>query len=125
VPDEFQMSGFNSRVDNESVAFPMIARILRTVPEETAFYFYKKIGYYMDVRARSLGEFLSELKTIDIASVEFHEGRGDFENWFLTTLGDATLAKEANLCKAKTGEELRNSLCTFVGARLTRLQKFH
>ncbi|MDH2900047.1 MAG: hypothetical protein PXY39_03670 [archaeon] len=119
------MTVANTKLQNEQVAFPLIARILRTVPDENAFYFYKEIGYYLDAKARSLGEFLSELKTIDIASIEFHEQRGDFENWFLTTLGDATLTKEAHLCKAKKGEELRNSLSAFVSARLTRLQKFH
>ena len=115
----------NTKLQNEQVAFPLIARILRTVPDENAFYFYKEIGYYLDAKARSLGEFLSELKTIDVASIEFHEQREDFEKWFLTTLGDATLSKEAHSCKAKKGEELRNSLCAFVSARLARLQKFH
>lgn len=118
------MTNSNVKLENESMAFPILARILRTVPDENAFYFYKEIGYYLDIRARSLGEFLSELKTIDVASIEFHEERGDFEKWFLTTLGDATLAKEASSCKAKKGEELRNSLSAFVRARLTRLQKF-
>jgi hypothetical protein len=110
--------------NNKQVTFPLVARILRTVPDENAFYFYKDIGYYLDVRARNLAEFLSVLKIVDISSIEFHEARGDFENWFLTTLGDATLAREALSCKSKKGEELRNSLCNFVNSRLARLQKF-
>lgn len=108
----------------EAAAFPIIARILRTVPDENAFYFYKKIGYYLDVRARNLGEFLEKLSTIDIVSIQFHAERGDFENWFLTTLGDATLARQAYSCRTKQGENLRNSLISFAGARLARLQKF-
>jgi hypothetical protein len=108
----------------DSAAFPIVARILRTVPDENAFYFYKRIGYYLDIRARSLFEFQQKLRYINIVSVEFHAERGDFENWFLTTLGDATLTRQAYSCKTKRGEELRKSLLSFVEARLTRLQKF-
>jgi hypothetical protein len=123
--DEYLMTTNSSaKFGYEQVSFPQIARILRTVPDENAFYFYKELGYYLDVRARSLGEFLSTIKTVDKASIEFHEARGDFENWFLTMLGDATLAKEAFACRAKKGEELRNFLCNSVSARLSRLQKF-
>ncbi len=113
------------QVEGESAAaFPIIAKILRTVPDPNAFYFYKQLGYYLDVKARSLGEFLETLYTIDLASIEFHSGRGDFENWISTTIGDATLTRQIYSCRAKKGEELRNSLISFVSSRLNRLQRF-
>jgi hypothetical protein len=105
-------------------AFPIIARILRTVPDENAFYFYKQAGYYLDVRARSLGEFLEKLNSVDLISLQFHIERGDFENWLLTTLGDATLARQVYSCRTKQDGALRSSLISFVGTRLARLQKF-
>ncbi len=72
----------------------------------------------------NLSEFEKDLKRVEIGSIEFHMGRGDFENWILTTLGDATLAQEVHTCKSKTGEDLRDTLIRIVSNRLTRLEKF-
>lgn len=72
----------------------------------------------------NLREFEKDLKRVEIGSIEFHMGRGDFENWILTTLGDATLAKEVHSCKTKSGEDLRDTLIRIVSNRLARLEKF-
>ena len=119
-----------SEISGGSSSFPTIARILRTVPEENAFFFYKTIGYYLDVKARNLEEFAEKLKTIDPASISFHLSRWDFGNWLTTTVGDATLAKLVSTLKdsgnsAADGEQLRSKIATLVSARLSRLRKLH
>jgi Family of unknown function (DUF5752) len=108
--------------------FPTVSKILRTVPDENAFYFYKTIGYYLDVRARSLEEFSEKLKTIDSESIAFHLSRWDFGNWLMTTVGDATLARLVSTLKdagssALDAEQLRGKLSSLVHARLSRLRK--
>jgi hypothetical protein len=64
------------------------------------------------------------LSSIDIASIQFHAGRGDFENW-LKMLGDDTLARQISGLKEKrvSGEQLRTSLVDAVKARIDQLQK--
>jgi hypothetical protein len=100
-------------------------QILRTVPDENAFYFYKMLHYYLDVRAKNLAEFFEKLKTIDADSITFHISRGDFREWFRTTLGDDDLARQVSSLGEKdarsSGEELRANLANMVQARLTSL----
>jgi hypothetical protein len=107
--------------------FSEAARILRTVPDKHAFYFYRhKHAYsYIGTSARSLSEFLEQVKTVSVASLQFHAKRGDFENWVQWTIGDATLSKRISSLRTREGEELRNSLVETVGARLEELQRFH
>jgi hypothetical protein len=101
------------------------ARILRTVPDENAFYFYKRLHYYLDVRARNLVEFLEKLRTIDPDSIRFHISRGDFGNWFLTTLEDNNLARKVlNIASENSfisDENLRLQLENIVRSRITDL----
>lgn len=74
--------------------------------------------------ARNLTDFLGIINTIDITSLQFHLGRGDFENW-VKMLGDNTLAKQLSSLKDKKlrGEELRTELVDTVKLRLDTLQK--
>lgn len=98
--------------------------ILRSVPPQNAFYFYRDIGAPTGAAARSLPDFLGVLNNIDIASIQFHVGRGDFENW-LKMLGDDTLAKQVLELKEKKlrGEQLRLRLVETVKTRLDQLHK--
>jgi hypothetical protein len=102
----------------------MTANILRSVPPQNAFYFYRAIGAPTGAAARNLTDFLGIINTIDITSLQFHLGRGDFENW-IKMLGDNTLAKQVASLKEKRlrGEELRSELVDTVKARLDTLQK--
>lgn len=103
-------------------------RILRNVPDENAFYFYKMLHYYLDVKARNLAEFFEQLRTIDADSIAFHVSRGDFGNWFRTTLGDAGLAGSVSTLGENgvrdSGEELRTKVANMVQTRLTNLKGF-
>jgi len=100
------------------------SNILRSVPPQNAFYFYRAIGTPTGAAARNLPDFLGILNSIDLTSLQFHLGRGDFENW-LKMLGDDTLAKQiAGLKDRKLrGEDLRMQLVDTVKARLDSLQK--
>jgi uncharacterized protein DUF5752 len=98
--------------------------ILRSVPPENAFYFYKSIGTPTGTAARSLTEFLGVLRTAENASLQFHLGRGDFEKW-VRMLGDDTLAKQiAGLREKRLREEqLREQLVDSVRTRINQLQR--
>jgi Family of unknown function (DUF5752) len=100
------------------------ASILRSVPPQDAFYFYRAIGAPTGAAARNLTDFLGIINTIDITSLQFHLGRGDFENW-IKMLGDNTLAKQLSGLKEKKlrGEELRSELVDAVKTRIGTLQK--
>ena len=97
--------------------------ILRNVPPQNAFYFYRAIGAPTGAAARNLTDFLGIISTIDITSLQFHLGRGDFENW-IKMLGDNALAKQLGSLKEKRlrGEDLRTELVDTVKARLNTLQ---
>ncbi len=98
--------------------------ILRSVPPQNAFYFYRAIGSPTGAAARNLNDFLGIINTIDNTSLQFHLGRGDFENW-VKMLGDNTLATQLRDLKMKrpTGEALRTQLADTVQTRIDTLQK--
>jgi len=78
------------------------------------FLFYKGVGEknYTGVMAWSLKGFLKALKKVKTESLEFHNSRGDFENWARHSLHDEALAealKKVRLAKLK-GHELRKAL---------------
>jgi len=100
------------------------SNVLRSVPPQNAFYFYRAIGAPTGAAARNLPDFLGILNSIDLASLQFHLGRGDFENW-VKMLGDDTLAKQLAGLKEKKmrGEDLRLQLADIVKARIDTLQK--
>ena|ERR1700756_2567894 len=100
------------------------SNILRSVPPQNAFYFYRAIGAPTGAAARNLPDFLGVINSIDVTSLQFHLGRGDFENW-LKMLGDDTLARQIAALKDRKlrGEDLRMQLVDTVKARLVSLQK--
>lgn len=100
------------------------SNILRSVPPQNAFYFYRAIGAPTGAAARNLTDFLGIINTIDITSLQFHLGRGDFENW-VKMLGDSTLANQLAELKVRNlrGEALRTGLADAVKTRIDNLQK--
>ncbi len=91
---------------------PEASRILRKLPKENAFFFFTSVGNYTGKSAASFEEFLEEIREIDIKSLEFHRGRGDFEKWIAETLGDETLAEKIKALQnlSFAGDILRNQL---------------
>ena len=82
------------------------------VPWNMRFTFYLAIGQPTGVSAGSIKEFHELALKVNAASLEFHLGRGDFENWYRTAAGDAGFADELAKMKKTTlkGEELRKAI---------------
>lgn len=89
----------------------------RLRPEE-GFYFYRDMGDFTGLSALSLQEFRQRLKEVPLESIEFHSGRGDFENW-LRSLGHAELADGFEVLRGEKvfGEDLRGRLIALIEAK--------
>lgn len=89
---------------------------LEPVPEDKGFYFYLRENEPLELVARSMQEFYDVVKSVDLASLEFHVQRGDFEKWIREVLNDEELADEiAGLNVAGlSGDALRDKLCESV-----------
>ena len=100
------------------------AAILAYAPHDKAFNFYVTVGKPLNIHAHSLRDFSNKLVRADIASVDFHMQRGDFEAWF-KGLGDEELAKKTVLLKKRifAGEDLRKKLREIVEQRYLELAK--
>ena len=89
------------------------------VPENVRFKFYVSIDQPTSESAGTIKEFYDLALKVDVASLEFHLGRDDFENWFRNAVGDAGFADE--LVKIKKldleGEELRKAIAKAAQAR--------
>jgi hypothetical protein len=98
--------------------------ILAYAPHDKAFNFYVTVGKPLSLHAHNLRDFQNKLDKADIASVEFHMQRGDFEVWF-KGLGDEELVKKTALLKKKNfvGEDLRKQLRNIVRLRYIELVK--
>jgi hypothetical protein len=98
--------------------------ILAPVSNEKSFHFYADVGKPLSLDAYSLQDFRDKILKVDVGSIEFHVGRGDFEGWF-TSLGDMELAKKTALLKEKqmAGEELRTALHDIVADRFKVLNE--
>ena len=101
-----------------------VSEILRTVPIENAFYFYKGEGIPSGLKATNLREFLYDVETADPDSIHFHSKRHDFENW-VRMLGDPTLAKQLQTISTQdlTASELKSKLVRIVRMRVGKLRK--
>ena len=100
------------------------AAILAYAPHDKAFNFYVTVGKPLSLHAHNLRDFTHKLDKADIASVEFHMQRGDFEAWF-KGLGDEELVKKTALLKKKNfiGEDMRKQLRNVVELRYLELAK--
>ena len=100
------------------------AAILAYMPHDKAFNFYVTVGKPLSLHAHSLRDFANKLDKADVASIEFHLQRGDFEAWF-KGIGDEELAKKTALLKKKNvaGEDLRIQLRGIVEQRYLELAK--
>jgi len=88
-------------------------------PEGSEFSFYVAVGQPAGLSARSLVEFYEVVGKVDVASLEFHLYRGDFENWVKAIVGDAVLASEFESLRhgELKGESLREKLAAVIEAR--------
>ncbi len=82
------------------------------VHENQKFQFYLALGKPTNFYALTVEEFRDGTLKVDAASLEFHFSRGDFENWFRTSIGEPLFADElAKVGKMNLrGEELRKAV---------------
>jgi hypothetical protein len=108
----------------ETASTRSVSDVLRTVPNENAFYFYRSEGAPSGLKASNLQEFLSRLESADPNSLFFHSQRHDFENW-VRMLGDPTLAKQMQTLASQklTPDELKSRLVRIVRMRVGKLKK--
>ena len=87
---------------------------LAAIAADDPFLFYTGKGkkHYTGMMAWTLKGFIRALKTVSLRSIEFHNGRGDFEMWARHSLHDEELAERFSLLRRRGihGEELRKSL---------------
>jgi hypothetical protein len=72
----------------------------------------------------SLDEFATKIRDVELASLEFHLYRGDFEKWADEVLEDRELAERISAVKLlePTGNALRDQLDFTVTKRLEELK---
>jgi len=98
-------------------------RILRTVRDEEAFYFYEAFGKPTGENARSLSDFLEKIKSVKLESLLFHLQRKDFQNWIKKTLGDSKLARRIGRILPSRDEDLRTKIHATVENRIKELKE--
>ena len=102
----------------------LVKKILRTVPQNEAFYFFTDIGEYTGEYAISLDNFCTKIRLMELKSVLFHFDRQYFEKWIKGTIGDAILADKIGKIKNSVNrEEFRTEIRRIVEQRLSQLKK--
>ena len=101
-----------------------VARILRKLSRENAFYFFTSVGNYIGESAASLEEFVKKIGEVNAKSLEFHFYRGDFEKWVAEVLEDVDLAEEIESLKnlKPVGDALKGQLYLVVSKRFEKLK---
>ena len=100
---------------------PEAMKILRTVNENEAFYFYEAIGRPTGDVARNLSDLLEKVQLAKSESLLFHAQRGDFQNWVEQVLGDSKLARKLGKMSISNGDDVRRCLCRTVKNRMREL----
>lgn len=107
----------NIKVDTGTV------RILRTVGNQEAFYFYEKVGRPTGEIAKNLYDFLGKVKSVKSDCLMFHYQRKDFQNWIGKVLGDSKLAEELGEISSSNSDLVRMSICRTVENRIKELRQ--
>jgi uncharacterized protein (UPF0212 family) len=81
----------------------------KRVSSEWGFHFYENIGKPLNEVALNLHDLRKKISEVPIASLEFHQKRGDFAKWVSGIFKDMNLA-EAIQKIDKNGEDLRGEL---------------
>jgi len=86
------------------------------------FHFYEGVNKPLNQIALSFQDFLEKIKTIPIASIEFHQNRGDFSNWIRDILHSSPLAEAIKNIKG-TGEAVRRQLIQTMTGKPVELER--
>ena len=96
-------------------------KVLRTVGDHEAFYFYEAVGKPAGETARSLNDFLGKVRSVKSESLTFHLQRGDFQSWVEKILGDSKLARELGRISPSSSDDVRLRICETVENRIREL----
>jgi HAD superfamily hydrolase (TIGR01484 family) len=96
------------------------------LPKHKRFYFHDKNGF-LGLEAASLFEFLQAIPTLPIASLEYHQARGDFARWAEDALGDGVLSTHMRKLSHRqlSGEALRQAIRQRVSTHYAELHALH
>jgi len=96
---------------------PKLNNMLKTeekVTPEWGFYFYEEFNKPLFEAAFNLDDLKKKLEKVPVASLEFHQNRGDFARWIREVFKETKLAERiANM--SSTGEALRLELLNALG----------
>jgi len=81
----------------------------KEVTSEWGFYFYEDVGKPLFEAAFNLKDFWEKIRKVPIASLNFHQKRGDFAKWIRDVFKDPKLAEKIEKIH-DTGEDLRREL---------------
>jgi hypothetical protein len=113
----------NVSTENKSIDAATARNILKSVPYEKGFHFFSTDGHYTGETATSLDVFSRDLERADVQSIRYHFGRGDFQKWLKTTIGDQELAANIDKLDRNTSDEIMlNQLTTLLHKRLSELR---
>jgi hypothetical protein len=98
-------------------------KVLRTVGDHEAFYFYEAVGKPTGEVARNLSDFLDRVKSVKSESLMFHLQRKDFQNWVEKILGDSKLAEELERISPSNGDDIRAKIHETVENRVRELNQ--
>jgi hypothetical protein len=107
----------NLELDLEAV------KVLRTVKEQEAFYFYEAIGKPTGEVAQNLTDFLDKVKSVKPESLMFHLQRKDFQHWIEKILGDSKLAEKLEGISPSSTDDIRMRIYKTVENRIKQLQE--
>jgi len=100
---------------------------LASVTANEPFLFYRGEGEKNStgVVACSLKGLAYAIEKVGLKSIEFHNARGDFENWASKSLCDVKLAKQLNKLRLSrlSGQRLRKTIVKVVKARFDELNR--
>ena len=74
-----------------------------------AFYFYAELDKPLNEIALNLQDLRNKIGQVPVASLEFHQKRGDFAKWIRDVLNDTQLAENIQNIE-KTGADLKEAL---------------
>jgi hypothetical protein len=107
----------NTKVRLEAV------KVLRTVGDQEAFYFYEAVGKPTGEVARNLSDFLDRVESVTSESLMFHLQRRDFQNWVEKILGDSKLAEELGKISPSDTDGVRTKIHETVENRIKELRE--
>jgi hypothetical protein len=81
----------------------------KEVASEWGFYFYEDIGKPLHEAAFNPRDLKEQIRKVPVASLEFHQRRGDFARWFRNVFKNVQLAEAIEKID-KAGEDLRKEL---------------